>query len=67
MDPSDLEGELDVELDVFSGRPNPHWTLGPKQLFPDLIDDLAEAEPAGTPSQPPDLGYPASSFAAPRW
>jgi len=29
----------DVELDVFSGRPNPRWTLSPAQRA-DLIDQL---------------------------
>lgn len=55
MDPIDIGAEVEVELDVFSGRPNPHWTLGGDraQELPDLLRDLEPAESR----EPPGLGY----------
>jgi len=44
-----------VELDVFAGRPNPHWVLSPEaeSELRQMIDRLQEpAEPV-----PPRLGY----------
>ena len=49
---------VEVELDVFSGRPNPKWTLGPKleeELFK-RINSLAPA-PGTSAIEPPGLGY----------
>lgn len=55
MDPFELGTEVEVELDVFSGRPNPRWTLmaGRAAELGQLIRDL---EPADRP-KPPGLGY----------
>jgi hypothetical protein len=45
----------EVELDVFSGRPNPRWTL-PAELADTLRTELAERLPA-EPQTAPGLGY----------
>ncbi|HEV2720064.1 MAG TPA: hypothetical protein VG323_08600 [Thermoanaerobaculia bacterium] len=47
-----------VELDIFSGRPNPRWRLGDAEAarVRELIDALAPA-PAAAPPEPPGLGY----------
>jgi hypothetical protein len=53
----DSRSEITVELDIFSGRPNPSWTLGPAErtALLDLLRDVnAPAEPRGLP---PGLGY----------
>lgn len=44
-----------VELDVFSGRPNPHWTIAVDQLAPLLPD--SDAQQLAAPGEPPGLGY----------
>lgn len=46
-----------VELDVFSGRPNPHWELdgSSSQTLRQLQGRLTAARRA--PAQPPGLGY----------
>ena len=45
-----------VELDVFSGRPNPRWELGEaaRHQLQKLLTRLA---PAGAAPDPPALGY----------
>jgi hypothetical protein len=47
-----------VTLDVFSGRPNPHWPLTTAQVT-ELGQRLAQLRPApsGPLREPPDLGY----------
>ncbi|HKO55472.1 MAG TPA: hypothetical protein VJ276_06300 [Thermoanaerobaculia bacterium] len=46
-----------VELDVFSGRPNPQWQLGKPESarLVHLIDSLEPAD--GPPPAPAGLGY----------
>jgi hypothetical protein len=54
---ADSRAEITVELDIFSGRPNPTWTLGPAQRT-SLLSLLREAnERAASPSVIPGLGY----------
>jgi hypothetical protein len=45
----------DVELDVFSGRPNPHWTTAADQIAPLLPG--ADVRLLTSPAEPPGLGY----------
>jgi len=47
-----------VELDIFSGRPNPRWQLseGETAHFTRLIKQLERAS-VGSPPAPPGLGY----------
>lgn len=55
MDPTDASPEVEVELDIFSGRPNPRWTFGG-----DRAREFLEARRATEPAEkrePPDLGY----------
>ena len=49
---------LRVILDIFSGMPNPQWTLGLEQsiALAALVSSLSAADPARMP-EPPDLGY----------
>lgn len=49
--------QVDVELDIFSGRPNPAWTLTSSDAqF--VADALSSAEAAGSSSpEPHHLGY----------
>lgn len=44
-----------VELDIFSGRPNPQWTVSASELAPLLPNP--EARPIAAASEPPGLGY----------
>ena len=55
MDPFEVGREVEVELDVFSGRPNPRWTLmaGRAEEVAELLRGL---EPADGP-EPSGLGY----------
>lgn len=47
-------GYADIELDIFSGRPNPTWTVGTEEIAPFLpAGEGARAEPI----EPPGLGY----------
>ena len=45
-----------VEADLFSGRPNPDFTLSPDQAS-DLLRLLRELPPGATQVEPPGLGY----------
>jgi hypothetical protein len=45
----------DVELDIFSGRPNPHWTISADQIAP-LLPEV-DAPQLATSGEPPGLGY----------
>ena len=47
-----------VELDIFSGRPNPRWRLSDAEAarVRELIDALAPAPNSALP-EPPGLGY----------
>src|SRR5215470_12843066 len=46
---------IEVTLDIFSGRPNPHWTLSEEQVN-DLQTRLRTL-PEASPVAPPGLGY----------
>lgn len=50
-------GKMQVEVDVFSGRPNPEWTLTPSEV--NELNQLVQALPTdtgeGTPKE--GLGY----------
>jgi hypothetical protein len=48
---------MNVELDIFSGRPNPVWSLSERQVGE--MDAIIETLPATTASVPtrPGLGY----------
>jgi hypothetical protein len=49
---------IDVELDIFSGRPNPKWTLSPAQEAEWLARSSSlPADSSQTGSEPPGLGY----------
>lgn len=51
-----MSSAVEVELDVYSGRPNPSWTLGPTEAA-DFLGRLA-ALPAAAPHEPQTpLGY----------
>jgi hypothetical protein len=53
---SALSGEIEVELDVFSGRPNPRWTVaGPRAA--EVSRRLPDAPVDAKPIEPPGLGY----------
>ena len=45
-----------VELDIFSGRPNPTWTLSAGETA-ELKRRLADLPPSAKAPQPPPLGY----------
>lgn len=45
-----------VEADLFSGRPNPDFTLSPEQAS-DLLHLLRALPPGATQVEPPGLGY----------
>ena len=47
---------IEVELDAFSGRPNPRWTLSITDAE-ELARRLAELPPGEPPDEPPALGY----------
>lgn len=49
---------MTVELDVFSGRPNPQWTLTEQEAgrVEEMLRDLPPAEP-GRAAMEPGLGY----------
>ena len=55
MTPADAEG-LSVELDVFSGRPNPRWRLTAAEAD-EFSALLAQLEPGPAPRDDPGLGY----------
>src|SRR5437588_2052835 len=50
-----VDTRVEVELDVFSGRPNPRWVLAAEQAEK-LLADLADRAPAD-PQEVPGLGY----------
>lgn len=45
-----------IELDVFSGRPNPTWSLSAEQIM-ELLEALQDLPPADKLSQEIGLGY----------
>ena len=47
---------VEVELDAFSGRPNPRWTLSPAKSSEMVTKIASLREPADAPN-PPDLGF----------
>lgn len=48
---------MQIELDIFSGRPNPRWTLTKQQMIDwnHLLQELPEGE--ANVESPPGLGY----------
>ena len=54
---TDDRSTVTVELDVFSGRPNPSWVLGPAEAA--ALQQLVHAQDAVAPppAPPPGLGY----------
>ena len=53
--PVERQANVAVELDIFSGRPNPRWLMRADQA-PTLATLFASA-PRVTPAEPPGLGY----------
>lgn len=47
---------MQVEFDIFSGRPNPQWRLSPEETG-ELTARLAGLSAGTAPAQPPGLGY----------
>jgi len=47
---------MEVELDAFSGRPNPKWTL-PDERAARLLAQIASLPVAKDAPNPPDLGF----------
>jgi hypothetical protein len=50
------DAKIVVELDIFSGRPNPEWRLAPA-AGTRLLDLLRAANTTTTPAAAPGLGY----------
>jgi hypothetical protein len=50
---------VDVEVDIFSGMPNPHWTLSEADaaVFLDRLSALSALEPAAARPLSAHLGY----------
>jgi hypothetical protein len=48
---------MQIEMDIFSGRPNPRWTLTKQQMaeWNNLLQELPEGE--ANVESPPGLGY----------
>jgi hypothetical protein len=55
MDRTELSPEVEVELDIFSGRPNPRWMFG-GDTAREFLQATRTKEPAKK-REPPDLGY----------
>jgi len=52
-----MSGRATVRANVFSGRPNPEWSISP-ELLGQLMGRAAELPLAkGQPKQPPGLGF----------
>jgi hypothetical protein len=47
---------MDVDVDLFSGRSNPRWTLGREEAIA-LADRLRDLPLRGHKTEPPGLGY----------
>ena len=47
---------MEVELDVFSGRPNPSWSLSPAEEE-ELLFRLSDLPPTDSVPDPVDLGF----------
>lgn len=47
---------MQVELDAFSGRPNPTWTL-PAGTSADLLSKISSLSEVSDAATPPDLGF----------
>jgi hypothetical protein len=63
MDPTDGQRDIEIQLDIFSGRPNPTWTVA-GETADRLWSLLRDLEPA-PPQEPPDLGYRGFLLVAP--
>lgn len=50
---------MQIELDIFSGRPNPKWTCDEAQALRlgELLTGLPEVSAAEASPEPPGLGY----------
>jgi hypothetical protein len=55
MDGIDLGDQVEVQLDVFSGRPNPCWTLASGRVRE--LERYVEAREPTQGREPPGLGY----------
>lgn len=53
---SNTKLKIEVELDIFSGRPNPSWVLSEAQVD-ELKAKFSTSLPAAKPRTPPQLGY----------
>ena len=53
-----------VVLDVFSGRPNPSWSLTSEQQR-ELTERLEDLDPCAEQPEPPGLGYRGFELSAP--
>jgi hypothetical protein len=51
-----LQPMMQVEIDLFSGRPNPHWQLAPSELA-ELESRLVTLPAAASAALPDGLGY----------
>ncbi len=47
--------DVEVELDIFSGRPNPRWPMRADQV--PVLATLVDTAPRVAPAEPPGLGY----------
>ncbi len=56
---------MEVELDVFSGRPNPSWSLSPAEEE-ELLHRLSGLPPTDSVPNPPDLGFRGFRIVEPR-
>jgi hypothetical protein len=59
MSSSDQEARITIELDVFSGRPNPLWELagGPAQILINMVDEIRRSGRDRLACSTPGLGY----------
>jgi hypothetical protein len=55
MDLFESAPSVDVELDLFSGRPNPHWTLAGHRV--DEVRERSRGLAPGESKEIPGLGY----------
>lgn len=53
------EEKVTIELDIFSGRPNPSWELRGQRAHAllQMLDRIRHSGPRHQPCFPPDLGY----------
>jgi hypothetical protein len=56
LENSNRRTDMIIELDVFSGRPNPTWSLSAEQIM-ELLEAFQDLPPADKLSQEIGLGY----------